>query len=170
MIHSLSLILCSTLPSTTSKIYSTIWIKYALQIQKRRHLLRHNTESLLVIFSVVVRATFLRSCTATQQSISLLLLDQQVSLYPSNLSHHPSRIPHWDPSPPLLLSSPLISFHSHIDSARWLSRDPFLHIHHCPYSSLSISDTVVRIEFQIPRPSRLSLPSRSPYSPASFPF
>lgn len=39
-----------------------------------------------------------------------------------------------------------------------------LHIHHCTYISPSISDTVVRIGFQIPCPSLLSLLSRSTYS------
>lgn len=44
-----------------------------------------------------------------------------MSLSPSNLSHNQSLIPNG----PLLLSPPLISYHSHTDSARWLSRDCF---------------------------------------------
>lgn len=96
----------------------------------------HNTESLLV--------KTLRSNAPIDQ---WLLTDQQVSLYPSNLSSHPSLIPRSPPS----LSSPLISFHSHIDSARWLSRNPF-----SPHPSLPIHQSFhirYRSEDRVPNPS-----------------
>lgn len=94
-------------------------------------------------------------------TVSLLLLNQQVSLSPSDLSYHPSLIPHC----PLLLSPPLISFHSHTDSARWLNGDPFT-----PHPSLPIHQSFhirYHSEDRVPNPS--SIPPQSPVQITIFP-
>lgn len=65
--------------------------------------------------------------------------------------------------PPLY--SPLISLHSHTDSARWLSRDPF-----SPHPSLPIHQSFhmkCHSEDKVPNPS--SIPSRSPNQIHIFP-
>lgn len=71
------------------------------------------------------------------------------------------------PRPPRkpFLSSPLISFQSHIDSARWLSRNPF-----SPHPSLPIHQSFhirYRSEDRVPNPS--PVPPRSPVQISIFP-
>lgn len=128
------------------------------------HLLLHNTESLLVN---LCQSNFLKKpycSTAVNQFTAVGPAGVPLSLQPVS---------------PSISDLSLSPFSSHLHSSLFiptftlpddLAGTLSLHIHHCPYISPSISDTVVRIEFQIPRPSRHSFPSRSQYSPASFPF
>lgn len=98
---------------------------------------------ILDLGSVNSNRDFTRTCTVTQLSILLQLLDERVSLY-FKLSHYPCLIP------------PPTSCYAHTDPARWLSRrssspHPSLPIHqsfHIRYHS----------EDKVPNPSSVPPP------------
>lgn len=98
-----------------------------------------------------------------QSASSVLVGNQQVSLYLPNLSHHPSQTCECNPPHPPL--SPLISSHSLTDSARWLSSHPF-----SPHPSLPIHQSIYIRYHSVDRvPNPLRVPPQPPVQIPIFP-